>query len=64
MFSSKTLMNSFGSSFKYFSNFSHKFGDAATDKNKEFSDTVCGARGSVVVKALCYKPEGHRFDSQ
>jgi hypothetical protein len=20
-----------------------------------------GARGSVVVKALCYKPEGHRF---
>jgi hypothetical protein len=30
MFSSKILMNSFGSSFKYFSNFSHKFGDAAT----------------------------------
>jgi hypothetical protein len=24
-------MNSFGSSFKYFSNFSHNFGDAATD---------------------------------
>jgi hypothetical protein len=21
-----------------------------------------GARGSVVVKALCYKPEGHEFD--
>jgi hypothetical protein len=23
-----------------------------------------GARGSVVVKALCYKPEGRRFDSR
>jgi hypothetical protein len=23
-----------------------------------------GARGSVVVKALCYKPEGHGFDSR
>jgi hypothetical protein len=23
-----------------------------------------GARGSVVVKALCYKPEGRRFDTQ
>jgi hypothetical protein len=22
-----------------------------------------GARGSVVVKALCYKPEGHGFDT-
>jgi hypothetical protein len=22
------------------------------------------ARGSVVVKALCYKPEGHGFDSR
>jgi hypothetical protein len=22
-----------------------------------------GARGSVVVKALCYKPEGHGFDN-
>jgi hypothetical protein len=23
-----------------------------------------GARGSVVVKALCYKPEGRRFETQ
>jgi hypothetical protein len=23
-----------------------------------------GARGSVVVKALCYKPEGHGFETQ
>jgi hypothetical protein len=23
-----------------------------------------GARGSVVVKALCYKPEGRGFDSR
>jgi hypothetical protein len=30
--SSKSLMNSFGSSFKYFNNFSHKFGDSATDR--------------------------------
>jgi hypothetical protein len=22
-----------------------------------------GARGSIVVKALCYKPEGHEFDT-
>jgi hypothetical protein len=22
------------------------------------------AHGSVVVKALCYKPEGHRFETQ
>jgi hypothetical protein len=27
-------MNSYGSSFKYFNNFSHKFGDAATEKKK------------------------------
>jgi hypothetical protein len=25
---------------------------------------IFGARGSVVVKALCYKPEGRGFDSQ
>jgi hypothetical protein len=25
---------------------------------------VLGARGSVVVKALCYKPEGRGFDSR
>jgi hypothetical protein len=25
---------------------------------------IVGARGSVVVKALCYKPEGHGFDSR
>jgi hypothetical protein len=24
----------------------------------------CGVRGSVVVKALCYKPEGRGFDSR
>jgi hypothetical protein len=24
---------------------------------------LVGARGSVVVKALCYKPEGRGFDS-
>jgi hypothetical protein len=23
-----------------------------------------GARGSVVVKALCYKPEGHDLDAR
>jgi hypothetical protein len=23
-----------------------------------------GARGSVVVKALCYKPEGHGFETR
>jgi hypothetical protein len=28
-----------------------------------FSD-VSGARGSVVVKALCYKPEGRGLDSR
>jgi hypothetical protein len=27
-------------------------------------DFVKGARGSVVVKALCYKPEGRGFDSR
>jgi hypothetical protein len=26
-------------------------------------ETSSGARGSVVVKALCYKPEGRGFDS-
>jgi hypothetical protein len=25
---------------------------------------IPGARGSVVVKALCYKPEGRGFDSR
>jgi hypothetical protein len=25
---------------------------------------VCGARGSVMVKALCYKPEGRGFDTR
>jgi hypothetical protein len=25
---------------------------------------INGAHGSVVVRALCYKPEGHRFNSQ
>jgi hypothetical protein len=25
---------------------------------------LLGARGSVVVKALCYKPEGHGFDNR
>jgi hypothetical protein len=25
---------------------------------------IGGARGSVVVKALCYKPEGRGFDSR
>jgi hypothetical protein len=25
---------------------------------------TCGASGSIVVKALCYKPEGRGFDSQ
>jgi hypothetical protein len=25
---------------------------------------VVGARGSVVVKALCYKPEGHGFETR
>jgi hypothetical protein len=25
---------------------------------------VLGARGSVVVKALCYKPEGRRFETR
>jgi hypothetical protein len=25
---------------------------------------LLGARGSVVVKALCYKPEGRMFDSR
>jgi hypothetical protein len=24
---------------------------------------VVGARGSIVVKALCYKPEGHGFET-
>jgi hypothetical protein len=30
-------------------------------RNLEFLD---GARNSVVVKALCYKPEGHEFESR
>jgi hypothetical protein len=30
--------------------------------NLEFSPN--GARGSVVVKALCYKPDGRGFDSR
>jgi hypothetical protein len=25
---------------------------------------IMGARGSVVVKALCYKPEGNGFDTR
>jgi hypothetical protein len=25
---------------------------------------IPGARGGVVVKALCYKPEGRAFDTQ
>jgi hypothetical protein len=25
---------------------------------------LCGVRGSVVVKALCYKPEGRGFDTR
>jgi hypothetical protein len=26
--------------------------------------SITGARGSVVVKALCYKPEGRGFDTR
>jgi hypothetical protein len=29
-----------------------------------YSTLSVGARGSVVVKALCYKPEGRGFDSR
>jgi hypothetical protein len=25
---------------------------------------LMGARGSIVIKALCYKPEGREFDNQ
>jgi hypothetical protein len=34
---------------------------------KELTCSTCsvvGARGSVVVKALCYKPEGRGFDTR
>jgi hypothetical protein len=50
------------------------------DENSEYLDTwipdnremtpflrlrnILGARGSVVVKALCYKPEGRWFDTR
>jgi hypothetical protein len=30
----------------------------------EGTEGKIGARGSVVVKALCYKPEGRGFDSR
>jgi hypothetical protein len=29
-----------------------------------YIDIILGVRGSVVVKALCYKPEGRRFDTR
>jgi hypothetical protein len=29
-----------------------------------FVDSPTGAQGSVVVKALCYKPEGCRFETR
>jgi hypothetical protein len=29
-----------------------------------FLTEYIGARGSVVVKALCYKPEGHGFETR
>jgi hypothetical protein len=57
----------------FFSKISHEY---PKDYNKSFHSTTfqfnnlyCsvvyyGARGSVVVKALCYKPEGRGFDSR
>jgi hypothetical protein len=33
-------------------------------KSFDFTKKTAGARGSVVVKALCYKPEGRGFDTQ
>jgi hypothetical protein len=32
--------------------------------NMERTVIVSGSRGSVVVKALCYKPEGREFDTR
>jgi hypothetical protein len=33
-------------------------------KHSEIYSKIFGARGSVVVKALCYKPEGRGFDTR
>jgi hypothetical protein len=30
----------------------------------DFVSQTIGARGSVVIKALCYKPEGRGFDTR
>jgi hypothetical protein len=38
--------------------------DYFTGREKFCCQTVTGARGSVVGEALCYKPEGHRFESR
>jgi hypothetical protein len=35
----------------------------AVSQNIKFMTKGMGASGSVVVKALCYKPEGREFDS-
>jgi hypothetical protein len=37
--------------------------DTETHRHKIILTMNVGARGSVVVKALCYKPEGRGFDS-
>jgi hypothetical protein len=33
-------------------------------RGHQMEHSALGARGSVVVKALCYKPEGHGFDTR
>jgi hypothetical protein len=38
--------------------------DDDNDSNSLMSLTVVGARCSVVVKALCYKPEGRGFETR
>jgi hypothetical protein len=36
----------------------------STDSHKKNTTLYMGARGSVVVKALCYKPEGRGFETR
>jgi hypothetical protein len=40
-----------------------KWGEMENKYNKNKCNFI-GARGSVVVKALCYKPEGRGFDTR
>jgi hypothetical protein len=47
-----------------FTNFREQGDDDDDNNNNNNNNNNNGARGSIVVKALCYKPEGRGFDTR